>query len=176
METGEMGGDFRGDFNKRGSSGSKENFQGIGRDKLSAYGKEGLAPLLNLLTRYGDDIIHYVRHVAEGLESASESLTAINTENPTTGNQDVGELNCEKRKLTADWFKEGATWAKKLETQIKSSSSEEILEFIEREGRAHPAALFASSLIAGSIFGAVGKEAYKLRPGAESEDVGQRYS
>lgn len=133
-----------------------EEFKQSGKDKLQEYGREGLAPLMELFNRYGKDIVHYVRHVSEGLEQGCRNLR--DKQAPGEGPE------CDERLMVASWFEEGAKWARDLEHQLENRNTEDLLDFVETQGRQHPAALFATSLIAGSVFGVVGKEAYKYRP------------
>ncbi|MBC76778.1 MAG: hypothetical protein CME64_12255 [Halobacteriovoraceae bacterium] len=135
-----------------GHRSSGENYakqaKDIGVDKLQEYGKEGLAPLMEVFNKYGEEFNQYINHINSGLKSAAKEL-----QNDSSGS--------EEKKVVASWFKEGAQWTEKLEQRLKDSSPEELLDFVESQGKQHPAALFATSLLAGSVFGRIGKYAVK---------------
>lgn len=147
-----------------------EDIKDTGRDKLKEYGKEGLAPLMELFNRYGKDIVRYMRHVGEGLEQGSQSLQSAPQDSSNESGVESDNENSDERQLVASWFEEGARWVDQLEKQLEQRNSDELLEFVERQGREHPAALFATSLVAGSVFGVVGKQAVKASPQTEASD------
>ena len=138
-----------------------EDSKDMGKDKLREYGKEGLAPLMELFNRYGKDIVHYMKHVETGLERGCEALRS-DKEREGKG-QEGAQSESEERQMVASWFEEGAKWVGKLEEQLENKNSDELLEFVERQGREHPAALFATSLVAGSMVGVIGREAFQAR-------------
>lgn len=147
-----------------------EDIKGTGRDKLQEYGKEGLAPLMELFNRYGKDIIKYIKHVEEGLDQGCKSLRSHS--GATGGEADKTQSD---KEMVASWFEEGARWVGKLERQLETKNTDELLDFVESQGREHPAALFATSLIAGSVFGVVGKQAWKSRPESEEQASTQNF-
>lgn len=135
-----------------------EEIKETGKDKLQEYGKEGLAPLMELFNRYGNEILLYMKHVEKGLNEGCKSLKSASSENKEEA------AAKEEREMVASWFEEGARWIGKLEKQMENKNSDELLDFVEKQGRDHPSALFATSLIAGSVFGVVGKQAWKSKP------------
>lgn len=120
------------------------------KDKLQEYGKEGLAPILDLFKKYGGEIEKYIGHVQTGLNQGCQNLRSDSSSNP-------------EKEMVATWFEQGATWVDKLKAEIQEQDTDKLLKFIETQGREHPAALFATTLIAGSVFGVVGKKAYNAR-------------
>ena len=128
-----------------------------GKDKLQEYGKEGLGPLIELLNKYGQEAVHYLKHIQEGLEKAEHTLRS-DRKAEQEGQEETAN---EERRLVASWFEEGAKWTRKLEERLDKEDSEDLLQFVEDQGREHPAALFATSLFAGSVLGRAGKHAYK---------------
>ncbi|MEX0799548.1 MAG: hypothetical protein WD025_08885 [Bacteriovoracaceae bacterium] len=144
------------EFNQKqgGTQKATQKTKELGKDKLQEYGREGLGPVMELFNRYGQEMVEYVKQIATGLEKGGQSLRE---ENPSE------EGSKEARELTASWFEEGATFVNKLESQLNHKSSDELLEFVERQGREHPASLFAVSMVAGSLLGRVGKHAYKTK-------------
>lgn len=138
---------------------NQEEIKRASKDKLQEYGREGLAPIMDLIGRYGEEILAYVKHFETGLNEGAASLEGQGAED-------------EKRQV-ARWLKEGAKWMSKLEKKLENGDSEDLLNFIEEQGGRHPAALFASSLIAGGVVGAIGKQAYKVDERAPGVSVGQ---
>ncbi|MCO4753172.1 MAG: hypothetical protein KC478_01755 [Bacteriovoracaceae bacterium] len=141
---------------QRGGSSANEDFahraKELGSDKLQEYGKEGLEPLMELFNKYGQEFIHYIKHVETGLNNAAKSLK-----------EDQSDEDKEEKQIVSSWFSEGAQWTEKLKTRLKDSDTQDLLDFIETQGREHPAALFATSLLAGSMFGRLGKHAFKVQ-------------
>lgn len=138
---------------------NQEEIKRASKDKLQEYGREGLAPIMELFSKYGDEIVSYIKHFETGLDEGAASLE--------------GEGAEAEKKQVATWLREGAKWVSKLENRLESGDSEALLSFIDEQGKNHPAALFASSLIAGGIVGAIGKQAYKADPSENDESVGQ---
>ncbi len=138
---------------------NQEEIKRASKDKLQDYGREGLAPIMELFGQYGEEILTYVKHFETGLDEGAASLEGENIET--------------EKKQVASWLREGAKWISKLEPRLENGDSEELLNFIEEQGRNHPAALFASSLIAGGVVGAIGKQAYKADEPNAGRSVGQ---
>lgn len=145
---------------RRNSSGEEfvQQAKDIGVDKLQEYGKEGLAPLMEVFNKYGQEFNKYIEHINSGLNTAAKELRNNSSES-------------EEKEIVASWFEEGASWTKKLEERLKTSSSDDLLNFVEEQGRQHPAALFATSLLAGSVFGRIGK--YAVNQNQDETSMGQ---
>src|SRR5690554_6436283 len=115
-----------------------EDSKDMGKDKLREYGREGLAPLMELFNRYGKDLGRYIKHVETGLERGFEALRS-NKDSEGKDQEGKGgegaQSESEERQMVASWFEEGAKWVGKLEEQLENKNSDELLEFVERQGR-----------------------------------------
>lgn len=113
--------------------------------KFQDYGKKSLGPLIDLLHNYQGDITPYLSALQKGLLAASDSFTETSGPEKTVGN----------------WFRSAHDWTQDIGRNLEGKSAKDIFGFIESQAKARPAALFATSYVAGLLFGRVGKHLIK---------------
>lgn len=114
--------------------------------KFKDYGNKSLTPFVNLLHRYKKDFTPYIKAIRQGLDSACKSL-------------DQSEVQTDK--TVSGWFREGSSWFNGIEEKVQSGNEKDLLKFFEQETHARPVVMFASSYVAGLIFGRLGKHMMK---------------
>lgn len=112
------------------------------RDRIKRIGEASATPFLDLLSKYQNSAIEVLETIEEGLNEAYEKLQVH--PNETT-------------RLVANQFSLGAKWLNKLHSSLKNGKSEDLIDIIEREGNAHPEALFAMSVLTGLFLGRLGR-------------------
>lgn len=115
--------------------------------KLKDYGKKSLAPVLDLVHKYQDDISPYFTAIQKGLQGALNAF-----------NQEGGE---EAEKVVAGWFREASEWFTTAGEKLRSQEPRDLLNYLEEQGRKSPGLLFSSSYIAGIAFGRMGRHIFR---------------
>ena len=127
---------------------------GIG-GQVKELGKKSLEPILEVLTRHKSDFSPYLNSLTKALKSGAQSLE--------------GEESSDADRFISQYFTEGADWIAQWKDKLSGSSPDQIMHFLEDEGRKKPAVLFGASYFAGVILGRFGRHLGKtMRPGSEN--------
>ena len=128
----------------------------IDKTKLKQYGKKSLAPLVNLVHKYKDQINPYMMALDKGLQGACNSFTA-------NGQESLGA-----EKVVSGWFNEASTWFKGAQEKIHTEDPKDFLNYLEEQAKDKPGMMFATSYVAGLIFGRLGRHIVRIK--AKSPD------
>lgn len=115
--------------------------------RFRSYGRESMEPFLGLLDKYGDTVGAYLEAMEEGLRSAGAILR-----NDSSNQSPV-------RRTVGLWFEEYSSWLGNMRSSFHGSDPRGVLSFIETEGKRQPAVLLASSILAGTLLGRLGRSA-----------------
>ena len=118
--------------------------------QLQEYGKKSLTPFVDLIHQYRNDITPYLAALGKGLQAACDSFQE-------------SEQMPEADRVVSGWFSEMNRWFVGAREKINSSDEKDFLRFLEEEARAHPAAMFSSSYIAGLLFGRMGRHMVRMK-------------
>ena len=118
--------------------------------QVREYGKKSLAPFVNLIHQYQNDIGPYLAALSKGLQAACDSFQE-------------SEQMPEADRVVSGWFSEINRWFLGAREKINTGDQKEFLRFLEEEAKAHPAAMFSSSYIAGLLFGRMGRHMVRMR-------------
>ena len=127
---------------------------GVG-SQVKDLGKKSLAPLLEVLTKHKSDFSPYLDSLTKALKSGAQSLQ--------------GEQSTDADRFIAQYFTEGSDWITQWKDKLSGNSPDQIMQFLEEEGRKKPAILFGASYFAGVILGRFGRHLGKtMRTGSEN--------
>lgn len=118
--------------------------------QFKEYGKKSLAPFVDLIHQYQNDISPYLSALSKGLQAACDSFQE-------------SEQMPEADRVVSGWFNEINRWFVGAREKINSGDEKDFLRFLEDEARAHPAAMFSSSYIAGLLFGRMGRHMARMK-------------
>lgn len=122
------------------------------KEGFTRYGRKGLRPFGDLLSKYEGEISPYLKVIGEGLRKGAQGLEG-------TEDSGQGQTNTDARRLVASWFQEGANWFETAGEKIQSKNIDETLDYFEQESRNHPTLFFSMSYIAGAVIGRLAKHA-----------------
>lgn len=118
-------------------------------------GMKSLAPLLEVFIRHKSDLSPYLNSLTKALKSGAQSLQGVQSSAAD--------------KFIAQYFTDGADWITKWKDKVSGNSPEEMMLYLEEEGRKQPAILFGVSYVAGLILGRFGRHLGKsVRTGKEN--------
>ncbi|WP_408095511.1 hypothetical protein ACJVC5_10755 [Peredibacter sp. HCB2-198] len=118
--------------------------------QVREYGKKSLAPFVDLIHQYRNDIGPYLSALGKGLQAACDSFQE-------------SEQMPEADRVVSGWFTELNRWFVGAREKINSGDEKDFLRFLEEEAREHPAAMFSSSYIAGMLFGRMGRHMVRMK-------------
>ena len=113
------------------------------RGGVKELGKKSLEPLVSVLGKHKADFSPYLDALTKALRSGAESLQ----------NEQAGEAE----KFIGRYFSDGAEWITQYKDKVAGQSPDQVMSFLETEGRKHPAILFGASYFAGIILGRFGR-------------------
>lgn len=122
---------------------------------LKDFGRTGLAPFVQLLEKYQDELIPYLQSIGEGLRLGAQGLKT-----PT------GEKSDQAHLFVAHLFEDSASWFQKLSQQIGDKNLDQTLDYLQQEGSKHPSLFFSLSYLTGAAIGRLSK--YTFKPQGES--------
>ncbi len=141
----------------------------VGKTKLKQYGKKSLAPLVDLLHRYKDQINPYMDALDKGLQGACNSFNASKPATSTTQPMSSSKpatsspSNSAAEKVVSGWFTEAADWFKGARTKMSTEDPKDLLNYLEEEARNRPGLMFATSYVAGLVFGRLGRHIGRIK-------------
>lgn len=111
--------------------------------KLKEYGKKAYAPLVDVVSRYQDDIIPYMSALAKGLQGGVETLNR--------------EGSSEAERYVSQFFKEAADGLQTACEKVSSKDVNAITSFLSEQAEKRPSVMFSTSYIAGLFLGRLGR-------------------
>lgn len=105
-------------------------------------GRKSLLPLVSVLGKHKGDFTPYLDALTKALKSGADSLQ--------------GETAGDAEKFIGGYFTDGLEFITQWKDKLSSQSPEDVMKFIEDEGKKHPALLFGASYFAGMILGRFG--------------------
>jgi len=135
------------DTNQNSSEGTsplnpKSKNSPIGKTKLKQYGKKSLAPLVDLLHKYKDQVNPYVESINKGLQGASSSLAESTTDSD---------------RAVYGWFNDATNWFNGARDKLNNEDPKELLNYLEEQAKERPGLMFATSYVTGLVFGRLGR-------------------
>lgn len=115
----------------------------FGQESVKTLGKKSLEPLVSVLGKHKSDFSPYLDALTKALKSGAEALQK----------EDAGEAE----KFIGRYFSDGLEFIGKWKDKLSSQSPDDVMKFLEEEGKKHPAVLFGASYFAGMILGRVGR-------------------
>lgn len=147
----------------------------IGKTKLKQYGKKSLAPLVDLLHRYKDQINPYMEALDKGLQGACSSFnsSADNSVNSSI-NSSISTPNAsrimnakpqsnEAEKVVSGWFREASDWFQGARDKMSTEDPKDLLNYLEEQAKRSPGLMFATSYVAGLVFGRLGRHIGRIK-------------
>ena len=158
----------------------------IGKTKLKQYGKKSLTPLVDLLHKYKDQINPYMLALDKGLEGACNSFSSSSSSSFSTSQQEsttpnwksspdgtskstpsmsssVSQSNPEAEQIVAGWFREATDWFKGARDKMSTEDPKDLLNYLEEQAKARPGLMFATSYVAGLVFGRLGRHIGRIK-------------
>lgn len=109
--------------------------------KLKSYGTKGMAPLLELVHNYQDEITPFIDALSRGLTAGAAALKEGEGANP----------------VVSGWFSEASSAITNMRGKLSSGNAQDFIAAIEDYGRRYPGVIFSSSYLAGLFLGRVGR-------------------
>jgi hypothetical protein len=128
----------------------------IGKTKLKQYGKKSLAPLVDLLHKYKDQVDPYVDAINKGLQGASNSLA---------------ESTSDSEKAVYGWFNDASNWFNGASDKLKTEDPKELLNYLEEQARDKPGLMFATSYVTGLVFGRLGRHMGRIKSESSTQTM-----
>ena len=139
-------------------SGSQLRGKLPGGTEIKEYGKKSLSPLINLVSKYKNEISPYFVSIGKGLSGAADSLGNFAPEQgENSGDTIQTSTNASVEQTVSDWFREAANWFEGANKRLETGSAQELLDYLEEQAKKHPAIMFSSSYIVGLLFGRIGR-------------------
>jgi hypothetical protein len=137
-------------------SSSERSDKGEMVNKLKNHGKKSLAPVIEVLHKYQNEINPYFDAITKGLKAGADALqdsttapsseSAVNQDTRSSANQFIGS-----------WFAEAANWFSEVKQKLALENIDEVTAFLNEQGRRNPGMIFSSSYLAGLAFGRIGR-------------------
>lgn len=112
-------------------------------ERLKEVGRKSINPIYQVLQGYQDELIPYFAAVSRGFKESSLIL-----QRPE---------NNEAERVVGNWFAQVSSWSDSLKNRWQHTSKDELIHFLETEGRRHPGLMFGLSYLAGIGLGRFGK-------------------
>ena len=143
----------------QGTSPLKQKSEGspIAKTKLKQYGKKSLAPLVDLLHKYKDQINPYMSALDKGLQGA---CNALNTQGQPS--------SVEAEKVVEGWFRDANNWFNGARDKLSTDNPRDLLNYLEEQARDKPGLMFATSYVAGLVFGRLGRHIGRIKARSSS--------
>jgi hypothetical protein len=109
--------------------------------QVKELGKKGLEPLVEVFSNHKGDFSPYLDALTKALKSGATSL----------------QEGSEAEKFIGGYFTQGADFLSQWKDKLGTKSPKEFLEFLEVEGKNHPAVLFGVSYFGGMLLGRFGR-------------------
>ena len=140
------------------------------KNKFKEYGKKSLAPMADLAYKYKADIGPYMSAIGKGLQAAVDSFSQSLAE---SGVDKGASQNNEAEKLVSGFFRDTQNWFNRVQQNLESKNSGDLLTFLEGQGRLRPIIMFSSSYVVGLLFGRLGRHMYRVKSSStDSMDMG----
>lgn len=165
-----------GQSNTQGTSplNSKSKSNPIGKTKLKQYGKKSLAPMVDLLHRYKDQINPYMQALDKGLQAACDSFSSSQEQvqaqaqaqsssfQGARGSKASGS-NSDAERVVEGWFREAHDWFNGAREKMSTENPRDLLDYLEEQARDKPGLMFATSYVAGLVFGRLGRHIGRIK-------------
>jgi hypothetical protein len=135
-------------------------FENTQQNKFKEYGKKSLAPMADLAYKYKGDINPYMTAIGKGLQAAVDSFNQSLAE---SGVDQGASQNNEAEKLVSGFFRDTQDWFNRVQQNLESKNSGDLLTFLESQGRLRPIIMFSSSYVVGLLFGRLGRHMYRVK-------------
>lgn len=133
-------------------------------NKFKEYGKKSLAPIADLAFKYKGDISPYMTAIGKGLQAAVDSFNKSLSE---SGVDQGTAQNNEAEKLVSGFFRDTQDWFNRVQENLESKNSGDLLTFLESQGRLRPVIMFSSSYVVGLLFGRMGRHAFRMKSSSD---------
>lgn len=157
----------------QGSSPLKDKIESspIGKTKLKQYGKKSLSPLVDLLHKYKEQINPYMMALDKGLEGACSSFSSQQESNAQnwkaspdgTSKATTSQTNSEAEQIVSGWFREATDWFKGAREKMSTENPKDLLDYLEEQAKSRPGLMFATSYVAGLVFGRLGRHIGRIK-------------
>lgn len=111
--------------------------------KLKEYGKKAYAPLVDVVSKYQDEIVPYISALAKGLQGGVDSL---NREDSSAAD-----------KYVSQFFKDAADGLNKACEKLEAKDYNALSSFLTEQAENRPSVMFGTSYVAGLFLGRLGR-------------------
>jgi hypothetical protein len=123
--------------------------------KLKEYGKKAYGPLVEVVSKYQDEIIPYISALAKGLQGGVDSL---NKEDASAAD-----------KYVSQFFKDAADGLNSACEKLQAKDMNALSSFLTEQAESRPSIMFGTSYVAGLFFGRLGRHLARQKTTTNTE-------
>lgn len=146
----------------QGTSPLKQKVEGnpMAKTKLKQYGKKSLAPLVDLLHKYKDQINPYMSALDKGLQGACNAFSVQGQPS-----------SVDAERVVEGWFRDANSWFNGARDKLSTDNPKDLLNYLEEQARDKPGLMFATSYVAGLVFGRLGRHIGRIKARSTSSSA-----
>ncbi len=110
--------------------------------KLKEYGTKAYGPIIQVVTKYQDEITPYLSAVIKGLQGGVDALSQ--------------ESSSAQEQVVRGWLQEATSGLEEARAKLESKDVKSLVSFIEGQANRHPSIMFSASYVAGLFLGRIG--------------------